>query len=236
MRAATFESRRRHQPITAWRWVLRFGSASSNSLASNGEITSANNHAGFRPLLAPATPTTIDNIIHEKRTVRITLMSPLFVSNLFERGRTLSSGPVSTSAIRFLVALAPVQDLLLSAKLLFVAAKWWQIALPGRSMMSNGTASALNSAQDLAQSQRREGAFAASLSRDSKALAYQWCLYLRRGTDTGGDRRSGRTPQRGKPSGILDFTWARDFEPHDGLSALKRIGRYSRITKKAKML
>ena len=62
-------------------------------LASNGEITSANNnHAGLRPRLAAATPTTIDNITHEKRMVRITLMSPIVAPTLFQRGRMLSSG------------------------------------------------------------------------------------------------------------------------------------------------
>jgi hypothetical protein len=73
---------------------LRLGSASSNSLARSGEITSANNHAELRPLLVAATPTTIDNITHEKRTVRITLMSPIVSrTTLFGRGRTLSGSP-----------------------------------------------------------------------------------------------------------------------------------------------
>jgi hypothetical protein len=72
--------------------VLSLGSASSNSAASNGEITRANNsHAELRPLLAAATPTTIDNITHEKRTVRITLMSPIVAPTLFGRGRTLAT-------------------------------------------------------------------------------------------------------------------------------------------------
>ena len=43
-----------------------------------------------------------------------------------------------------------MQDLLLCAKHLFGAAKAGKLALPGGSMMNNGTASALNSAQDLA--------------------------------------------------------------------------------------
>ena len=51
---------------------------------------------------------------------------------------------------RFLVALPAVQDLLLCAKHLFGAANGGKLPLPGGSIMSNGTASALNSAQDLA--------------------------------------------------------------------------------------
>jgi hypothetical protein len=70
---------------------LSLGSASSNSLACIGEIKSSNNHAELRPLLAAATPTTIDNITHEKRTVRITLMSPIVAPTLFGRGRTLAT-------------------------------------------------------------------------------------------------------------------------------------------------
>jgi hypothetical protein len=73
---------------------LRLGSASSNSLTSNGEITSANNHAELRPLLAAAMPTTIDNITHEKRTVRITLMSPLGRPNAYQRSSADERSPL----------------------------------------------------------------------------------------------------------------------------------------------
>src|SRR3954469_1106788 len=114
MRAAPFELRGRHQPITACingchcRSVLRFGSTSSNSAASNGEVTSANNnHAGLRPRLSAATPTTIDNMTHEKRKVGITLMSPLVVPTLFQRDRMVSSGHCADTQTRFLVALPP---------------------------------------------------------------------------------------------------------------------------------
>ena len=51
---------------------------------------------------------------------------------------------------RFLVALPPLEDLLLSAKHLFVAANGGKLPPLGGSPMSNGTVTALNSAQDLA--------------------------------------------------------------------------------------
>jgi hypothetical protein len=135
MRAAPFELRERYQSITAWidarhcRSVLRFGSATSNSAATNGEITSANNnHAELRPLLAAATPTTIDNITHEKRTVRITLMSPLFVSSLFGRGRMLPSGLANPLLSRF----APREGLVTFRQRFVRRCQWWQIAPAGR--------------------------------------------------------------------------------------------------------
>jgi hypothetical protein len=58
---------------------------------------------------------------------------------------------------RFLVALSPVSDLLFCAKHLFVAAMVVAIAPAGGSRMSNGTASALNSEQDLASIPMAQG-------------------------------------------------------------------------------
>jgi hypothetical protein len=69
---------------------------------------------------------------------------------------------------RFLVALRRVKDLLLSAKDLFVAANGGKLPPLAGSPMSNGTVTALNSAQDLAAG----GRLNASLSRGYKALAY----------------------------------------------------------------
>ena len=60
----------------------------------------------------------------------------------------LTCGPVPTDAARFLVALRPTKDLLLWAKYLFVAANSGKLPPPGGSPTSNGTATALNSAQD----------------------------------------------------------------------------------------
>ena len=74
--------------------------------------------------------------------------------------------------------------MLLCAKHLFLAANGGKLPLPGGSMMSNGTASALNSAQDLA-SIPLAGASPALLSRASKTPAYQWYL----------SRRVGLTPE-----------------------------------------
>jgi len=57
---------------------------------------------------------------------------------------------------RFLVALSPARDLLLCANHLFIAAMV-AIAAAGGSRMSNGTASALNSEQDLASIPTAQG-------------------------------------------------------------------------------
>jgi hypothetical protein len=73
--------------------------------------------------------------------------------------------------------------LLLSAKDLFVAANGGKLPLLGGSMRSNSTAIALNSAQDLGFNPN--GARALLPPRYHaipKRWAYQWCLYLRRGT------------------------------------------------------
>jgi hypothetical protein len=61
-----------------------------------------------------------------------------------------------------------VRDLLLSAKHLFVAAMV-AIAAAGGSRMSNGTASALNSEQDLASIPMAQGGLSRLASRASKA-------------------------------------------------------------------
>ena len=158
-----------------------------------------------------------------------------------------------------LVALPPVGDLLLCAKHLFLAANGGKLPLPGGSMMSNGTASALNSAQDLASIPLAGG----GLSR----------LAIARLQNAGVPvvpllRRVGLTPEViadpeerlsvRRQVALLDeaaialnddclgFTLARDFEPREiGLlyyvmassqtlgDALKRIARYSHITNEA---
>src|SRR6266576_1322993 len=59
--------------------------------------------------------------------------------------------------IRFLVALPPASDLLLSAKHLFVAAMVVAIARAGGSRMSNRSSSALNSERDLASIPMAQG-------------------------------------------------------------------------------
>jgi hypothetical protein len=148
---------------------LRFGSASSNSLATNGEITSANNnHAELRPLLGAATPTTIDNITHEKNGPHHFDVSAFRIE--FVRARPGCFPAVLQT--RFLVALPRLEDLLLPAKHLFVAANGGKLPLLGGSMRSNGTASVLNSAQDLASIPTARAASLALLSRAFKALAY----------------------------------------------------------------
>ena len=80
--------------------------------------------------------------------------------------------PAVLAQTRFFVALPRLEDLLLPAKHLFVAANGGKLPLLGGSMRSNGTASALNSAPDLASIPMARGASPALLSSAFKALAY----------------------------------------------------------------
>ena len=164
-----------------------------------------------------------------------------------------------TNATRSLVALRPVGDLLLCAKHLFVAANGGQIALSGGSMMSNGTASALNSAQDLASIPTAQGGLSRLAIARLESAGVPVAPLL---------KRVGLTPEviadpeerlsvRSQitlldeaaialQDDCLGFTLARDFDPRElGLlyyvmassqtlgDALKRVARYSQTTNEA---
>ena len=164
-----------------------------------------------------------------------------------------------TNATRFLVALPPVRDLLLCAKHLFVAANGGKLPLPGGSMMSNGTASALNSEQDLASIPTAQGGLSRLAIARLESAGVPVAPLL---------RRVGLTPEviadpeerlsvRSQialldeaaialKDDCLGFTLARDFDPRElGLlyyvmassqtlgDALKRVARYSQITNEA---
>ncbi len=164
-----------------------------------------------------------------------------------------------TNATRSLVALRPVADLLLCAKHLFVAANGGQIALSGGSIMSNGTASALNSEQDLASIPTAQGGLSRLAIARLESAGVPVAPLL---------RRAGLTPEviadleerlsvRSQitlldeaaialQDDCLGFTLARDFDPRAlGLlyyvmassqtlgDALKRVARYSQTTNEA---
>ena len=164
-----------------------------------------------------------------------------------------------TNATRSLVALRPVRDLLLCAKHLFVAANGGQIALSGGSIMSNGTASALNSEQDLASIPTAQGGLSRLAIARLESAGVPVAPLL---------RRVGLTPEAiadpeerlsvrsqitlldeaaiALQDDCLGFTLARDFDPRElGLlyyvmassqtlgDALKRVARYSQTTNEA---
>jgi hypothetical protein len=154
--------------------------------------------------------------------------------------------------VRFLVALAPVQDLLLFAKYLFVEA---MVGSAGQSMMSNGTSPALNAEQDLASIPMAGGGLSRLAIARLKSIGVPVAPLL---------RRVGLTPEViAEPEerlsvrsqiALLDeaaialkddclgFTLACDFDPREiGLlyyvmassqtlgDALKRVARYSKV-------
>ncbi len=159
---------------------------------------------------------------------------------------------------RSLVALPPVRDLLLFAKHLFVAAIV-AIAAAGGSRMSNGTASALNSEQDLASIPMAGGGLSRLAIARLKSAGVPVAPLL---------KRVGLTPELiAEPEERLSvrsqialleeaaialkddrigFTLARDFDLREiGLlyyvmassqtlgDALRRIARYSKVTNEA---
>jgi AraC-like DNA-binding protein len=152
-----------------------------------------------------------------------------------------------------------VRDLLLSAKHLFVEAIRGQLPPAGRSMMSNGTASALNSEQDLASIPMAGGGLSRLAIARLKSAGVPVAPLL---------RRAGLTPEvvadpderlsvRSQVALLdeaaialkddrLGFTLARDHDPRQiGLlyyvmassqtlgNGLKRVARYSQITNEA---
>jgi AraC-like DNA-binding protein len=161
--------------------------------------------------------------------------------------------------IRFLVALPPASDLLLSAKHLFVAAMVVAIARAGGSRMSNRSSSALNSERDLASIPMAQGGLSRLAIARLKSAGVPVAPLL---------KRVGLTPELiAQPEerlsvrsqiALLDeaaialkddcigFTLARDFDLREiGLlyyvmassqtlgNALKRVARYSKITNEA---
>src|SRR6266550_1077937 len=158
--------------------------------------------------------------------------------------------------IRFLVALPPTSDLLLSAKHLFVAAMVVAIARAGGSRMSNRSSSALNSERDLASIPMAQGGLSRLAIARLESAGVPVAPLL---------KRVGLTPELiAQPEqrlsvqsqirlldeaaialkdDCLGFTLACDHDPREvGLlyyvmassqtlgDALKRIARYSRIT------
>src|SRR6266487_3992427 len=161
--------------------------------------------------------------------------------------------------IRFLVALPPASDLLLSAKHLFVAAMVVAIARAGGSRMSNRSSSALNSERDLASIPMAQGGLSRLAVARLESAGVPVAPLL---------KRVGLTPELiAQPEerlnvrsqiALLDeaaialkddcigFTLARDFDLREiGLlyyvmacsqtlgNALKRIARYSKVTNEA---
>jgi hypothetical protein len=147
--------------------------------------------------------------------------------------------------------------LLLFAKHLFFAAMVVAIARAGGSRMSNWSASALNSEQDLASIPMAGGRSfplgyrAPQKRRRAGGASSQAC-----GTDAGADRRTERATECAKPNraeaaialkdDCIGFTLARDFDLREiGLlyyvmassqtlgQALKRLARYSKVTNEA---
>src|SRR6266550_5331601 len=164
--------------------------------------------------------------------------------------------------IRFLVALPPASDLLLSAKHLFVAAMVVAIARAGGSRMSNGTSSALNSERDLSSIPMAQGGLSRLAIARLKSAGVPVAPLL---------KRVGLTPELiAQPEerlsvrsqiALLDeaaialkddclgFTLACDHDPREvGLlyyvmassqtlgEALKRLARYSKVTNEALVL
>src|SRR5215813_11033706 len=159
---------------------------------------------------------------------------------------------------RVLVALPPARDLLLYAKHLFLAAMA-AVVPAGRSRMSIGTSSALNSEQDLASIPMAGGGLSRLAIARLKSAGVEVAPLL---------KRAGLTPELiAEPEerlsvrsqialldeaaialkdDCIDFTLARDFDPREiGLlyyvmassqtlgDALKRIARYSKVTNEA---
>jgi hypothetical protein len=65
------------------------------------------------------------NITHEKRTVRIALMSPLFVSTLFQPGRVLFSGHCADERNPLVSRFAPRKGLVTLRQTFVRRCQWW---------------------------------------------------------------------------------------------------------------